>query len=138
MRRIKPAGKGFVSLDGGLINLNEYKSIRPEILGLFEDPTGNDVYAIAFTPLNPSHENIKNGVDGTWLITYKENEKRDFEADRKVVLEAMGEQEGSRMRWWINYVITPFSIALIILAIERGWLVGLYDFVYLHIEKMCK
>jgi hypothetical protein len=80
-RRIISAGNGFIKLDDELINLSEYLSIKKENMGLNEDPDENMAHAIKFTPKVPTKENTENGVDGSWFITYKQENEIDFIED---------------------------------------------------------
>jgi hypothetical protein len=76
MTRIKNIGNGFISLDGDPINLKEFKEIKKEQLGLF-DADNDEYYAIAFTPSQTKPEDHENGVDGTWHVTYQDENLRD-------------------------------------------------------------
>lgn len=120
MRRIKSAGTGFIKLDERLINLKDYKSVGPFDLGHNEDPSGRIRYAIAFTPSNPSQEDKHNNVDGTWFVTYNENEKKDFDKDCKVVVNASLDESGK-----LNSILIALGITiiggLVILFVEKYW-----------------
>lgn len=76
MTRIKNIGNGFISLDGDPINLETFKEIKKENLGIF-DAENEEYYAIAFTPKHKKPEDLENGVDGTWLLTYQDEKIRD-------------------------------------------------------------
>jgi|JI7StandDraft_1071085.scaffolds.fasta_scaffold427248_1 hypothetical protein len=115
MRRIKAAGVGFIKLDGRLINLKDFKFVGPVTMGYDEDPDGQIRFAIGFTPSVLSTENSKNNVDGTWRVSYKENEKGDFEADCKIIEKATRENRTNKFVWGI---IIPIIIGLILLVIE--------------------
>lgn len=85
MNRITKTGNGFISLDGTLLNLKAFKSIKKEYLGY--DTQDGKGFSIAFTPITPSKENIENGVEGTWHVTYIEEKQRD--EDFEVIQESL-------------------------------------------------
>lgn len=120
MRKIQSAGTGFIKLYGSLINLKDFKSIGPREMGYFEDPDEHGIFAIAFTPSSPSYEDIQNNVDGTWSVTYKESEKKDFEADCKIIENATTGKK-SIMKRMIKDIIISLTVGLLLLAIEHGW-----------------
>lgn len=85
MSRIKNVGGGFIDLDGGLLNLKAFKEIKKEYLG-YQTEDGKD-FSISFTPITPSKENIKNGVEGTWHVCYIEEKERD--EDFEIIKESL-------------------------------------------------
>jgi hypothetical protein len=94
MAKIKLIGKGFIQFEDTLINLLAYKEIDKYTFGLDEDPEGNSAYGITFTPLTPTEDDVKNGVDGTFFLTeYTEEEKEEFEADFETILSALKDKQ---------------------------------------------
>lgn len=90
MGKIKYAGNGFIQKGETLINLIEYKKIEKYNFGHNEDPDGNSAFGIILTPITPSEENVRNGVDGSFFIaTYTFDEENDFEEDYAVVNSAL-------------------------------------------------
>ncbi len=120
-RRIKPAGKGFVTLDGNLLNLSNFKSILKNPLGRFEDPDKEIGFSIGFTPVNPSAENEKNNVDGTTFITYNTDEEKDFNADYNVILKAHKDEGIFTLNNTLMYIVLPIVVGLILWAIAKIW-----------------
>ncbi|GEM_PF-3079266 len=79
MHRITIVGNGSILLDGDLLNLKVFKDIKKEYFGL--QTQGGKDFSISFTPITPTKENIENGVEGTWQVTYigKKGTKKDSE-----------------------------------------------------------
>lgn len=91
MVKIISRGSGFIEVNGILENLQQFRSIKQYTFGLHEDPEGQHYYGIQVTPLTPSEQDIKNGVDGTYfLTTYSKNDKEEFELDYSTIMQAMG------------------------------------------------
>lgn len=87
-RKVEKIGNGSALINGAITNLKQFKNITESKFGLHELEDGTK-YGIAFTPMTPSQQNIQDGVDGTYHITYKEDEKEDYEADFKALKESM-------------------------------------------------
>lgn len=100
-KRIKPAGRGHVILSGNIINLNEYKEILRNPLGGYDDPDRKITYSIGFVPKTPSAKDLENGVDGRWYVTYTQEEKKDFEEDYSILINAQKEEDS---------ILTPRNI----------------------------
>ena len=92
-KRIKPTSKGHVILSGNIINLNEYKEILLNPLGRYEDPDKEIAYSIGFVPKTPSSKDLESGVDGRWFVTYTQEEKKDFEEDYSILINAQREED---------------------------------------------
>lgn len=87
MSKIKAIGNGFIQLGETLINLTQYKQIKKYDFGYDEDPEGKASYGIMATPLQPSAENIANGVDGSLMIaTYSDDEFNEFQTDFNTII----------------------------------------------------
>lgn len=90
MSKIKAVGNGFIQREETLINLKGYLKIEKYNFGYDEDPEGNSAYGITFTPLITSEEDIKNGVDGSFMLTtYTFDEKEEFEKDFDLIISAL-------------------------------------------------
>jgi hypothetical protein len=90
MPKIKAIGNGFIQIEETLINLSQYKEIKKYSFGYDEDPDGKSKYGIIVTPLVPNEKSIKNGVDGSFMLTtYLENELSDFESDFDIIISVL-------------------------------------------------
>ncbi|SFT08395.1 hypothetical protein [Mucilaginibacter polytrichastri] len=69
MAKLTRAGSGFIKYGDELINLIGYKGITK--IDEMDDSM------IGFTPFIPSNEDLENGVEGTWVITYETVSERD-------------------------------------------------------------
>lgn len=79
MSKIKNVGSGFISLNESLLNLRAFKEIKKEYLGFEVDD--DQYFAISFTPISPKLEDLENGVEGTWLVSYSDEKERDDDFD---------------------------------------------------------
>jgi UDP-N-acetylmuramoylalanine-D-glutamate ligase len=65
-------------------------------------------------------ENENNNVDGTWYITYTEDEKKDFEKDYKEILESQKTEKWVTVKNIIKYIIIPLGFAVFSWWIEKN------------------
>jgi hypothetical protein len=81
MGKVKAIGNGYVQIgDGMIVNLNAFETIVKMDIGR-GDPNGN-ICGIKITPITPSPQNVKDGVDGASFLTlYKEGEQKQMETD---------------------------------------------------------
>lgn len=90
MGKIKLIGDCFIKVEETLYNLKEYSKIERHYFGYDEDPEENSAFGINLTPIMPSEEDLKNGVDGTFFITlYTLEQENDFEEDYEKIITAL-------------------------------------------------
>jgi len=86
MSKITKAGSGFVKIDGHLINLKDFKSIKKVNQGIGDDA----MIGIEVTPNKPSQEDIDNGVDGSYFISmYDENSLAEMDEDYQTITDSL-------------------------------------------------
>jgi hypothetical protein len=119
-RRIKAAAKGYILLNGNLVDINKFKTISKNTLDPWNDPNGRIKWSIEFTPEQTVLENENNNVDGTWYITYTEDEKKDFEKDYKEILESQKTEKWVTVKNIIKYIIIPLGFAVFSWWIEKN------------------
>ncbi|MFC1222690.1 hypothetical protein ACFE6N_02710 [Pedobacter sp. BG31] len=90
MAKIKLIGNGFIEVDGKSYNVKAYKNVERYSFGHNEDPDGKSAFGITFTPISPSEENVRNGVNGSFFIkTYTADQKENFEKDYEIIASAL-------------------------------------------------
>jgi len=87
MAKFHKVGSGFVKHGDTLMNLKAYKAITNAGIA-FEDyqPSG-----LKFTPLQPLKEDFENNVDGSFYITYSEDEAEELEQDFTLIQEVLAD-----------------------------------------------
>lgn len=83
MSKIKSIGGGFIQCGSVLYNLRNFKQIQKHVFGIDE----GQAFGICVFPINPSKDDIKNGVQGEYFITtYMQNESDAFELDFEMIV----------------------------------------------------